>query len=413
MRKHKIIDTIFFYDELEMLYFRLSELNEFVDEFIIMESEMDFKGNSKPLNYLQNIDMFKKWENKITYIPTPRIDINDLKSLYEVIEFSKKFEKTNDIVEKNDLRFFQITTLIGHLLDKSYDYDDLILISDVDEIPDLSESMLFKPHLKFGAILLRQTNFIWTTKYFNVIPNMGTLGFRFSRLIANTDLVYKAYFNKSIFSNKHFEIIDNGFHFSHFYDLEKTIQKLKLLHDKHFDYTINELDDKIKYCYENLISIKRNFEDKEYSLTEYSGKLPKNMHLLKNQTIGRNWSKNHLVLLNSKDYHKIEGDFNTISLINFTENSNLTFSEKLSDKTTLYNILKPNNIFYKKDEIKNLDLFQKIFCHNEIKKIIQELNLINLDTIVFINGETPTKPLTYNWEKVKEHFIYDLIQEII
>ena len=69
MRKHKIIDAIFLYDEIEMLHFRLTELDEYVDEFVIMECEMDFKGNPKPLNYLENIDLFKKWENKITYIP--------------------------------------------------------------------------------------------------------------------------------------------------------------------------------------------------------------------------------------------------------------------------------------------------------------------------------------------------------
>ena len=61
MRKHKIIDTIFFYDEIEMLYFRLSELDEYVDEFIIMECEMDFKGNPKPLNYLKNINLCDFW----------------------------------------------------------------------------------------------------------------------------------------------------------------------------------------------------------------------------------------------------------------------------------------------------------------------------------------------------------------
>jgi hypothetical protein len=56
MRKHKIIDTIFLYDEIEMLHFRLTELDEYVDEFVIMECEMDFKGDPKPLNYLENID---------------------------------------------------------------------------------------------------------------------------------------------------------------------------------------------------------------------------------------------------------------------------------------------------------------------------------------------------------------------
>ena len=76
-------------------------------------------------------------------------------------------------------------------------------------------------NLNLGAIVLRQTNFTWTTKYFDVIPNMGTIGFQFNRLITNPEIVYKSYFNKSLPSDSNFEIIDNGYHLSHFYDLEK------------------------------------------------------------------------------------------------------------------------------------------------------------------------------------------------
>jgi len=154
MRKHKIIDTIFLYDEIEMLHFRLTELDEYVDEFVIMECEMDFKGNPKPLNYLENIDLFKKWKDKITYLPTPSITFNDINTIYESISFTKKFNKVNDkIVGKDDIRFFQIITLIGILLEKPIGLDDLILISDVDEIPDLSKVSSFKPQLKFGVIV--------------------------------------------------------------------------------------------------------------------------------------------------------------------------------------------------------------------------------------------------------------------
>lgn len=407
MRKHKIIDTIFLYDEIEMLYFRLSELEDFVDEFIIMECEMDFKGNPKPLNYLQNVEMFEKWKDKITYISTPKIDLNDIKPLYDSIKFGEKLEqKNNDKVKKNDLRFFQISTLIGSLLDKNLDYDDLILISDVDEIPDLSKSQLFKPHLKFGAILLRQTNFIWSTKYYNPIPNTGTIGFQFSRLITTPDIVYRAYFNKTLSSNSNFEIIDNGFHLSHFYSLEKTINKLKLLYDSNFEYPLNELENKVKYFYENLMSTKRNFENQEYSLIEYNGPLPTKIHLLKNQSIGREWSKRNLILFNVDEPLQIQENFDSVSIINFTDEF------KIYKKTNEYNILKPNVILYETEGVNNLDEFQKVFCFNEIKKIIHNLHPIKKDLFVFINSEFPKKSLTFTWEQIENNFIYDLIKEI-
>jgi hypothetical protein len=417
MRKHKIIDTIFFYDEIEMLHFRLTELDEYVDEFIIMECEMDFKGNPKPLNYLENIELFKKWENKITYLSTPSITYNDITTIYESISFTKKFNKPNDkIVGKDDIRFFQIITLIGILLEKPLGLDDLILISDVDEIPDLSKVSLFKPQLKFGVIVLRQINFIWSTKYFDVIPNMGTIGFQFNRLITNPEIVYKAYFNKMSQSNLDFEIIDNGYHLSHFYDLEKTIKKLKLLHDESSEYSLSEIDSRVRYSYENLTSIKTNSNEKNYNLINYEGKLPKNIELLKNQKIGRLWDKKNLIILNHiGEYNDFEMEeiFDNICVINFTDNTQLPYETELSEKTTYYNILKPIEIYYKTDDTFDLKSFQKVFCVNDVKKIIRESLPIDQDLILFSNGENPTNTVIYPWRKVKNNFIYNLIKDIL
>ena len=380
MRKHKIIDTIFLYDEIEMLYFRLTELDEYVDEFVIMECEMDFKGNPKPLNYLENIDLFKKWKDKITYLPTPSITFNEINTIYKSISFTKKFNKTND------------------------------------KIPDLSKVSLFKPQLKFGVVVLRQTNFTWTTKYFDVIPNMGTIGFQFNRLITNPEIVYQSYFNKLSPSNPNFEIIDNGYHLSHFYDLEKTISKLKLLHDKNCEYDLSELDSRVRYSYENLTSIKTNSNEKIYNLIDYDGELPKNIELLKNQTIGRLWDKKSLIVLNHiGEYNDFEMEemFDNICVINFTDNTQLPYETELSEKTTYYNILKPFEVYYKTDDVLDLKTFQKIFCINDVKKIVRGLLPIDQDLILFSNGENTTNTVIYPWREVKNNFIYDVVKDIL
>lgn len=417
MRKHKIIDTIFFYDEIEMLYFRLTELDEYVNEFIIMECEMDFKGNPKPLNYLENIDLFKKWEHKITYIPTPKLTFEDIKPLYDVMEFPKSFNKKDpNFMSKDDVRFFQLITLIGTLLEKPLSFDDLILISDVDEIPDLSKSSTFKTYLKFGAITLRQKNFIWTTKYFDVIPNMGTFGIQFTYLITNPELVYQSYFNKAIPLTTDSEIIDNGYHFSHFYDITKTIEKLKILHDENSDHDLTELEDKIKHSYENLTSIKTNRDEKSYNLIDYDGELPKNIGLLKNQNIGRLWDKKSLILFNhTNEYNHFEMEemFDNVCIINFTDNTQLPYETELSEKTTYYNILKPLEIYYETNDVLDLKSFQKVFCVNDVKKIVQNLLPINHDLIVFTNSENPTNSIILPWIEVKNKFIYDLVKDIL
>ena len=58
INKHKIIDSFLFYNELDMLEFRLTELNEHVDYFIILESNFDFKGNKKESVFNLNKERF-------------------------------------------------------------------------------------------------------------------------------------------------------------------------------------------------------------------------------------------------------------------------------------------------------------------------------------------------------------------
>jgi beta-1,4-mannosyl-glycoprotein beta-1,4-N-acetylglucosaminyltransferase len=50
----KIIDSFIFFNELELLNYRLEILNEYVDYFIIVESPYTFSGLTKPLYYFEN-----------------------------------------------------------------------------------------------------------------------------------------------------------------------------------------------------------------------------------------------------------------------------------------------------------------------------------------------------------------------
>ena len=51
--KRRVVDCFLFYNEVDMLEYRLSELWEFVDFFIVLESKFSFVGNEKP--FLQKI----------------------------------------------------------------------------------------------------------------------------------------------------------------------------------------------------------------------------------------------------------------------------------------------------------------------------------------------------------------------
>ena len=54
-----IIDTILFYNELDMLEFRLMELDSVVDKFVIVEATKTFSGNKKPLYFDTKIGLDK------------------------------------------------------------------------------------------------------------------------------------------------------------------------------------------------------------------------------------------------------------------------------------------------------------------------------------------------------------------
>ena len=64
----KIIDCFIFYNELDMLEFRLEELNDVVDRFVIVESTKTFVGKDKPLFFSENLQRFEKYLPKITHI---------------------------------------------------------------------------------------------------------------------------------------------------------------------------------------------------------------------------------------------------------------------------------------------------------------------------------------------------------
>jgi hypothetical protein len=49
--KKQIIDCFTFFNELDMLEFRLTELDPYVDKFVIIESTKTFTGKPKPLYY--------------------------------------------------------------------------------------------------------------------------------------------------------------------------------------------------------------------------------------------------------------------------------------------------------------------------------------------------------------------------
>ena len=114
-----IYDCFTFFDENEILEIRLNELNKYVDYFIIIEFGQTHQGTLKP----KNIDtkILDKFSSKIRYY------------------FIEKFENINKPHGRDQ---FQRNYVLKGLFDAQI--NDIIIISDIDEIPDLRNFELKK-----------------------------------------------------------------------------------------------------------------------------------------------------------------------------------------------------------------------------------------------------------------------------
>lgn len=128
-KKNKIYDTFMFCDELEILKIRLNILDDFVDYFVICESEEGFRGNKKPLYYEKNKDVFKKWHHKIFHLI-----ISDYPEDFQILD--KAYKSPNTGINQKDhwwiREFYQKEFMMNAL--KLCQDDDIVFVSDIDEI---------------------------------------------------------------------------------------------------------------------------------------------------------------------------------------------------------------------------------------------------------------------------------------
>lgn len=122
----KIVDCFTFYNELDMLEYRLELLYPIVDYFILSEATLTHKGNPKPLFYQENKKRYEKYEDKIIHLIDKDLIPNATHNRnlnYEDEVWKNENHQRNYF--KEGLRYLN--------LNENTDY---ILISDLDEIPN-------------------------------------------------------------------------------------------------------------------------------------------------------------------------------------------------------------------------------------------------------------------------------------
>ncbi|MBS0648590.1 MAG: hypothetical protein JSS10_05115 [Verrucomicrobia bacterium] len=107
----KIYDCFLFYNELELLEIRLSEMYDHVDKFVLVEASETFRGKPKPFYFAENKHLFEKFADKIIHV--------QLKEPFKTDDpwMREKYQRSQAVRGLKD----------GHP-------EDIAIISDVDEI---------------------------------------------------------------------------------------------------------------------------------------------------------------------------------------------------------------------------------------------------------------------------------------
>lgn len=122
--KMKIVDCFIFYNELDMLYYRLSLLYNVVDYFVICEASRTHMGKPKPFYFWENAGRFEKFLDKIILVQMT--DENTEWYMNPKVECNEQWKNEN--IHRNGIdRGIQQLSL---------EKDDWILICDLDEIPN-------------------------------------------------------------------------------------------------------------------------------------------------------------------------------------------------------------------------------------------------------------------------------------
>jgi len=149
----KIIDTIMFHNEFDILDLRLSIMGDYVDKIVIIECDKTHSGFYKGFNFEKQLDRYSRWMHKIEYVKVTNQPTNQSAMDNEGWQREHAVHGWKDVED-----------------------DDVILISDCDEI------------MRPAALdFIKNTNYNWYGLY------MPAFYFKFNYLDTKPNWHYKVW----------------------------------------------------------------------------------------------------------------------------------------------------------------------------------------------------------------------------
>ena len=263
-----IYDCFQYFNEEHIADLRFNILNKFIDYFVIVESTVNHQGKQKKLQF--NIDNYKKFKDKIKYIIVDDTPEN----------IKKPHKGGESLVEQH-----QRNSLMK-VLNKAED-EDLIILSDVDEIPDLNKLNLFN---KKNYAVFSQKMFMYKINLLNLDEN----NWHGSKICLKKNLKtpqwlrnlkFKKYPFWRLDKPRNLQIIQNGgWHFAYLQSAENISKKIKSFAHGEFNKEHLSDEEKIKQRIQKGEDIfERGFKLKRINIDDsFPDFIKQNQSMLKN-----------------------------------------------------------------------------------------------------------------------------------
>lgn len=178
---NKIIDCFTFFNELDLLEIRLKYLYDVVDYFIIVEADSSYNGQSKQMVFADNEERFFPFKDKIIYVPVSLLHFGN---------------KTGVAWEREE---YQRNSISQGVLNLNLKDTDLVLISDLDEIPNkdilidlkINQENTIDIEKEYKLILLIKVAFYLVKSIFYILINKDL-----NKLKSQMKLIYFTLFKK-------------------------------------------------------------------------------------------------------------------------------------------------------------------------------------------------------------------------
>ena len=261
-----------YFDEDMLLDLRLNSLDKFVKKFVITEATYTHNGAKKKLNF--DIKKFKKFKDKIIYLVVDKQPENIL----DLSDNDTKARRGEKLILNGLARdYYQRENLSRGIKDALS--DDLILISDLDEIPNLDELNLNKINDKI--VIFEQKMFYYKLNlFYEDFTWLGTKAVKKKNFLSPQwlrNIKGKNYpkwridtlFSKKKYTNLYF-IKNGGWHFTCLRTAEELEKKL-LNFAHHYEYEESglNLDNLKKLIAEKKVMYDHNVDSRGY---KWSGK---------------------------------------------------------------------------------------------------------------------------------------------